>query len=87
MFNYDNQRLEVPNLFFYISTPLIILEFLRRFEIQNSTFIFEVLFQPVWVSVEVVRKSEQPSQVSVELLRIPTLEDNLQNRCHRWVEL
>ena len=43
MFNYDNQRLEVSNLFFYIYTPIINLKFLRQLEIQNSTILNFVL--------------------------------------------
>ena len=32
---------------------------------------FQYLLTPVWLSVEVVKKSEKPSQVSIELIRNP----------------
>ena len=42
MFNYDNQRLEVQILFFYIYTPIKILKFLRQFKIKNLTIFFKI---------------------------------------------
>ena len=43
MFDYDNQRLEVQILFFYISTPIMVLKFLRQFKIKDLKFFFQIL--------------------------------------------